>query len=96
MIGGGDWSEDRLILIFLEKYRVIGSEKIRSPRAVRPWQHVLEPLFGYLKLAQNLFAGKSEFATSWNFGSETNDNRTVEEICQILISKNRQRSLGGH
>lgn len=87
VIGGGDWSQDRLIPDLLSKISANQTVQIRSPKAVRPWQHVLEPLFGYLSLAQALYEGKTEHAKSWNFGPENNDNRTVEEICQILISK---------
>ena len=87
VIGGGDWSEDRLLpdvfrsVIFGEKL------EIRNPHSIRPWQHVLEPLAGYLKLAEKLFGGEKSFAESWNFGSDEEDAKSVgwilDEIKQI-------------
>lgn len=87
VIGGGDWSEDRLIPDLLNKISANQLVHIRSPKAVRPWQHVLEPLLGYMILAERMFEGKTEFATSWNFGPENTDNRTVGEICDLLTTK---------
>jgi len=86
VIGGGDWSEDRLIP---DLVRAIGTRtplEIRSPRATRPWQHVLEALSGYLLLGRNLLQGKRSFADSWNFGPETESNRTVGQILDRLSS----------
>ena len=80
VIGGGDWSEDRLLpdvfrsLIFGEKLL------IRNPNSVRPWQHVLEPLSGYLLLAEKLFGGDEAFADAWNFGPEDEDAKPVGYI----------------
>lgn len=80
VIGGGDWSEDRLLpdvfrsIFFGEKLL------IRNPLSIRPWQHVLEPLSGYLKLAEELYKGKSGFADAWNFGPNEQDSRPVEWI----------------
>lgn len=77
VIGGGDWSEDRLLpdvfrsLIFGEDLLV------RNPNSVRPWQHTLEPLSGYLLLSQKLFEGESEFAEAWNFGPSEDDSKSV-------------------
>lgn len=84
VIGGGDWAEDRLLpdvfrsLIFGEKL------EIRNPHSVRPWQHVLEPLAGYLKLAEKLYAGEKEFAESWNFGSSEKDSKPVGWILKKI------------
>lgn len=84
VIGGGDWSEDRLLpdvfrsLIFGEKL------EIRNPASIRPWQHVLEPLAGYLKLAQKLYEGEKTFAESWNFGSEDSDAKPVGWILEKI------------
>jgi CDP-glucose 4,6-dehydratase len=87
VIGGGDWSEDRLLpdvfrsLIFGEKL------EIRNPYSVRPWQHALEPLSGYMKLAEKLYNGEKSFAESWNFGPAEEDSKPVgwilEEIKRI-------------
>ncbi len=80
VIGGGDWSVDRLIP---DVYRSIIYNKIleiRSPLATRPWQHVLESLSGYLLLGQKLLEGKLDFADSWNFGPSNEGNKTVQEV----------------
>ena len=86
VIGGGDWAEDRLIPDFL---RAIDKEQtliIRSPDAIRPWQHVLEPLAGYLLLAEQLFKQGEVFAQGWNFGPSDEDARTVAWIVDKLIA----------
>lgn len=86
VIGGGDWSEDRLIPDFL---RAIDDNKplvIRFPNAIRPWQHVLEPLAGYLLLAEKLYVQGEEFAQGWNFGPSDEDARTVAWIVDKLIA----------
>ena len=59
---------------------------IRNPLATRPWQHVLEPLSGYLILAQALYEQGSTFASGWNFGPRDEDNRTVQEVIELVIS----------
>lgn len=86
VIGGGDWAQDRLIPDFL---RSIDSGKtlvLRSPNAIRPWQHVLEPLSGYLRLAEQLFINGADFAEGWNFGPSDEDARTVEWIVKRLVA----------
>jgi CDP-glucose 4,6-dehydratase len=80
VIGGGDWSEDRLIPDII-KASVSGLPlKIRYPNAVRPWQHVLDSLSGYLCLAAKLLAGDQEFARAWNFGPSTEAMFSVQEV----------------
>lgn len=84
VIGGGDWSEDRLIP---DLFRAVDSRKtleIRSPNASRPWQHVLECLSGYLLLGQKLLEEHRGCAGAWNFGPETESNRTVAEVLATL------------
>jgi CDP-glucose 4,6-dehydratase len=83
VIGGGDWSEDRLIPDIIKS--AISGEKtmIRFPKATRPWQHVLEPLSGYLMLGEKLLNGEKEFASGWNLGPEEKDIQTVETILEI-------------
>jgi CDP-glucose 4,6-dehydratase len=84
VIGGGDWASDRLIPDIL---RAIQNEEpvlIRNPNAIRPWQHVLEPLSGYLLLAERLYTVGQEYAEAWNFGPEDSDARTVEWISESL------------
>jgi len=84
VIGGGDWSRDRLIPDLLKSG--IDNEKImiRNPQAIRPWQHVLEPLSGYLILVQRLFEQGERFAQAWNFGPNNKDAITVLEIIRML------------
>ena len=84
VIGGGDWSEDRLIP---DLVRAMGSQQsleIRSPNATRPWQHVLESLSGYLLLGQKLIEGNKNFDGVWNFGPERSGNRTVADVLSRL------------
>ena len=84
--GGGDWSEDRLIPDAIKAFEAKLPLMIRNPLATRPWQHVLEPLSGYLILAQALYEHGSSFASSWNFGPNDEDNRQVKEVVDIMIS----------
>lgn len=84
VIGGGDWSEDRLIPDLVRAYGMNQSLEIRSPQATRPWQHVLESLSGYLLLGQKLLQGDKSFAEAWNFGPEPEGNRTVFEVLSKL------------
>ncbi len=86
VIGGGDWSEDRLIPDFLRAIDKKQTLVVRSPNAIRPWQHVLEPLAGYLQLAEQLFTQGEQFAQGWNFGPHESDARTVAWIVEKLIA----------
>ncbi|QWE10879.1 CDP-glucose 4,6-dehydratase [Polynucleobacter sp. es-EL-1] len=86
VIGGGDWSEDRLIPDAIKAFEANKPLMIRNPLATRPWQHVLEPLSGYLILAQALYEQGSDFASGWNFGPRDEDNRVVKEVVDLLIS----------
>jgi CDP-glucose 4,6-dehydratase len=81
VIGGGDWGEDRLIPDVVRAVKSGGKLRLRNPSAVRPWQHVLCPLCGYLLLAQAL-CESSAYAREWNFGPEERDARTVEWVVQ--------------
>lgn len=84
VIGGGDWSTDRLVPDILRAIHTNTSFKVRNPLATRPWQHVLEPLGGYLLLAEKLWEKKEIYASAWNFGP-TNDNvRSVNWIIERL------------
>jgi CDP-glucose 4,6-dehydratase len=86
VIGGGDWAQDRLVPDILRAFAQGEAVRIRHPLALRPWQHVLEPLSGYLLLAQRLFAEGQAFAEGWNFGPQDGDVRPVrwivEQLCQ--------------
>lgn len=84
VIGGGDWSEDRLIPDLARATANNKSLEIRAPNATRPWQHVLESLSGYLRLGQKLLEGQRDFAAPWNFGPEPEGNRTVAEVLKKL------------
>ena len=87
VIGGGDWQKDRIIpdcIRALENNKPI---KIRSPRAKRPWQHVLEPLSGYLLLASKMYEEPQKFCGAWNFGPNQDSVITVGEIADIIVEK---------
>lgn len=84
VIGGGDWSEDRLIPDLIRALEKGRSLEIRSPDATRPWQHVLESVSGYLLLGQRLLAGERTCADAWNFGPESDSNRTVSGVLAKL------------
>jgi CDP-glucose 4,6-dehydratase len=84
VIGGGDWSEDRLIADLARSVERRVPLQVRFPNATRPWQHVLEPLAGYLLLGQKLLEGKREFADACNFGPDAESNRTVGEVLRRL------------
>ncbi|MDP4276307.1 MAG: CDP-glucose 4,6-dehydratase [Bacteroidota bacterium] len=86
VIGGGDWAEDRLIPDFIRAIMNGKSVHIRNPYAIRPWQHVLEPLSGYLTLAKALYTDGSDFADGWNFGPEDMDAKNVEWITKKICS----------
>lgn len=80
VIGGGDWAADRLIPDIMRAVNQNEKVNIRNPQSTRPWQHVLEPLSGYLLLGQKLLEGRKEFAEAWNFGPSEDENVTVGEI----------------
>jgi CDP-glucose 4,6-dehydratase len=87
VIGGGDWSEDRLIPDLIRATDKEQSLEIRAPHATRPWQHVLESLSGYLLLGQKLLSGEKSCAEAWNFGPEREGNRSVSEVLNKLKSQ---------
>lgn len=87
VIGGGDWSADRLIPDAVRAFESGLPLTIRSPLATRPWQHVLEPLSGYMVLAQALYEQGIIFNGAWNFGPNDADTRTVQEVVEILIDQ---------
>lgn len=88
VIGGGDWSVDRLVPDAIKAFEANLPLMIRNPLATRPWQHVLEPLAGYLVLTQALYEENGgKFASGWNFGPSDGDNRSVQEVVELLISE---------
>lgn len=84
VIGGGDWSEDRLIADAARAAAASQTLQIRHPEATRPWQHVLESLHGYLLLGDRLLAGASDYATAFNFGPPPEDNLAVAQVLDRL------------
>ncbi len=83
VIGGGDWGQDRLITDIVTSTSKGEKVRIRKPNAIRPWQHVLEPLSGYLLLGEKLLAGEKEFANAWNFGPADENTISVENAVNI-------------
>ena len=86
VIGGGDWAEDRLIPDILSAFEKSEPVVIRNPLSTRPWQHVLEPLSGYLVLAQELYLNGDDFAEGWNFGPKDEDCKPVSWILDQMVS----------
>lgn len=86
VIGGGDWAKDRIIpdcIRALESSKVVN---VRSPKAVRPWEHVLEPLSGYMLLAQKMWNNPTEYCEGWNFGPEEDSVLTVWDVASAVIA----------
>ena len=85
VIGGGDWAQDRLIPDMIRALQQGETIRIRNPAAIRPWQHVLEPLSGYLNLAERLWAEPGQYADGWNFGPHEHDARPVGWIADRFV-----------
>ncbi len=85
VIGGGDWSEDRILPDAVRAWSVGQKLEVRHPKATRPWQHVLEPLFGYLCLAEEIHKNSDE-STDFNFGPELEDVASVREVVEIALN----------
>ncbi|WP_245824445.1 CDP-glucose 4,6-dehydratase [Sphingomonas azotifigens] len=86
VIGGGDWAADRLVPDLVRAFEAGVAPLIRAPDAVRPWQHVLEALGGYLMLGERLLAGERRFADAWNFGPDADDARPVRWIVDRMLA----------
>jgi len=86
VIGGGDWSEDRLIPDLIRGFQSGQAVRIRRPKAIRPWQHVLEPVQAYIMLAERLLAGEGQFASAFNFGPGEGDAWPVERIADHMTA----------
>ena len=99
VIGGGDWAKDRLIPDVLKALEDNQTLEIRSPNSVRPWQHVFEPLNGYLMLAEQLHTNGPEFSKAWNFGPNEQDTYTVADVAnkvsQLWGKQNAWRAASG-
>jgi CDP-glucose 4,6-dehydratase len=87
VIGGGDWSDDRLVSDLIRGFVSRQPVPIRRPLSIRPWQHVLEPIAGYLLLAEKLLAGQKNFADAWNFGPWDDDAWPVERIATAMAQR---------
>lgn len=87
VIGGGDWAVDRLLPDMIRAFSTGKKVVIRYPHSVRPWQHVLEPLWGYLTLAEKLWEQGPDFAESWNFGPAEDDAKPVQWLVQRLAER---------
>ena len=86
VIGGGDWAEDRLLPDMMRSFKNNEEVSIRNPASTRPWQHVLEPLHGYLMLAEQLYDDSSTFAEAWNFGPDDTDAKPVEWLANRICA----------
>lgn len=86
VIGGGDWSVDRIVPDVIKALQENLPISIRNPQAVRPWQHVLDPLSGYLKLAARLYHEPKLYQGSWNFGPESSSGQCVEQLVDEIIT----------
>lgn len=86
VIGGGDWSQDRLLPDLIRAFESGRPALIRNPTAIRPWQHVLEPLAGYLQLAGALLSDDRAYARGWNFGPDTGSNATVGTVADLAAA----------
>ena len=87
VIGGGDWADNRLIPDILRSFEKNKSVIIRNPKAIRPWQHVLEPLSGYLILAEKLYQNQEKYSEGWNFGPNDEDAKSVDWILDKMVLK---------
>jgi CDP-glucose 4,6-dehydratase len=87
VIGGGDFAAGRIIPDIFRSIRSGSAAQIRSPNAIRPWQHVLEPLYGYLLLTKNLYEKGDKFAKAYNFGPGINEEKNVETLIRTFIAK---------
>lgn len=101
VIGGGDWAKDRIVVDCMKAFSRNEIVEIRCPKATRPWQHVLEPLSGYLTLAQYLCEGKADHGEPFNFGPRAEQTKTVFELTQDLaerwgLDKNKAAKLTGN
>lgn len=86
VIGGGDWAKDRLVPDTIAAIATNTDITLRYPQSIRPWQHVLEPLYGYLTLAERLYNNGSEYAQAWNFGPSSDSAKSVNWVTQYLVN----------
>jgi CDP-glucose 4,6-dehydratase len=87
VIGGGDWAQDRIVPDCIRAINAGNPIVLRNPAATRPWQHVMEPLTGYLVLAARLYEQPKRWGGAWNFGPSTQEVRTVKEVAEIIVNQ---------
>jgi len=87
VIGGGDFAEDRIVPDMVRAVQSGQAIRLRRPDAIRPWQHVLEPLSGYMQLAEQLYLKGAEYAEAWNFGPSANQDMTVRELAGRMAAR---------
>jgi len=93
VIGGGDYSPDRIVPDCIRAIRQNNPIELRNPKSTRPWQHVLEPLSGYILLAQKLFEDPQKYAHPWNFGPDVQELRNVGDVAQKIVEVYGQGSV---
>jgi CDP-glucose 4,6-dehydratase len=86
VIGGGDWREDRIVPDCIRALKNNNAIGIRNPQSIRPWQYVLEPLYGYLLLASKMWRGGQKYVGAWNFAPNKDSIITVEELAKQIIA----------
>lgn len=87
VIGGGDWAQDRLVPDCIRAFVKKRNVNIRNPGAVRPWQHVLEPLSGYMTLAVKMYENRQSFSGGWNFGPDAKDMKPVKWLVEYIVKR---------
>lgn len=96
VIGGGDWAADRLIPDIIQSLLNQKEIIIRNPASIRPWQHVLEPLSGYMLLAERMWSYPVDFSSAWNFGPQDNDAKPVQDIVEYFVEHWPQKAYWQH
>jgi len=86
VIGGGDWADNRIVPDIVGCLMNDRPLVLRNPNSIRPWQHVLDPLNGYLTLAANMLRGKDRVEGAWNFGPDSKDTPTVREVAEMMMA----------
>jgi CDP-glucose 4,6-dehydratase len=86
VIGGGDWAENRLIPDIIRAFQKGKQVHIRNPNSIRPWQHVLEPIYGYMTLAEKLIKDGKDYSQAWNFGPQEEDAKSVKWIVEKMTA----------
>jgi CDP-glucose 4,6-dehydratase len=86
VIGGGDWADDRIIPDFVRAVSAGRTLQIRNPGAIRPWQHVIDPVLGYMRLAERMYSAPKDFAEGWNFGPDVGSEQSVRALIEGIVT----------